>query len=95
MRQVLGCQKLLVSDINKRVASLVTFVQKVARLSPDVVFGNGVEHNTRDTPATMSFIRKVAAEGMVLLKNRDSVLPIRPGQKIAVIGPVSIPPPKS
>lgn len=61
----------------------------MARLSPKIVFGDQVEHETKDTPEVKSFNRRVAAEGMVLLKNDRGVLPIKPGQTVAVIGPVS------
>jgi hypothetical protein len=51
-----------------------------------VVFGDGVER-TRDTPEMRAFSRKLANEGMVLLRNEGAVLPIKPGTKVAVIGP--------
>ena len=84
----LTAQKLHVSDIDERVTNLLTFVQKLARISPDTVYGDGIERS-RDTLEMRSFCRKLAAEGTVLLKNEKSVLPIRPGKvkRIAVIGP--------
>ncbi|KAG8904325.1 hypothetical protein FRB99_001910 [Tulasnella sp. 403] len=87
LRDNLGCQKLLLTDVEKRVANVLEFVQRLARLSPDVVFGDGVEHQTKDTPEVKAFNRKLATQGMVLLKNRDGVLPLKAGQKIAVLGP--------
>lgn len=89
MSHVLSCQKLLVTDIEKRAAKVLAFVQHLAKLSPKVVFGDGVEHVTKDTPEIKAFNRRVAADGITLLKNSGPVLPLRPGQKIAVIGPVS------
>jgi beta-glucosidase len=62
------------------------FAQKLAKASPEVVFGDGVER-TRDTPAMRTFARKLASEGMVLLRNENNVLPIKPGTKVGVIGP--------
>jgi len=66
-------------------------VQKLAKLSPDIVFGDGVERESQPTPAMRSFTRKLASEGMVLLRNEQQVLPIKAdGQKptkIAIIGP--------
>ena len=51
-----------------------------------MVFGDGVEQ-TRDTPEMRAFARKLANEGMVLLRNEENVLPIKPGTKITIIGP--------
>ncbi|KAG8904327.1 hypothetical protein FRB99_001912, partial [Tulasnella sp. 403] len=87
LQDSLGCQKLLLTDVEKRVANVLEFVQHLARLSPDVVFGDGVERQTKDTPEVKAFNRKLATQGMVLLKNRDGVLPLKGGQKIAVLGP--------
>ena len=39
------------------------------------------------TPEALAASRSLAANSMVLLQNRNSVLPIREGQKIALIGP--------
>ena len=44
---------------------------------------------TVDDKAQHALARKIAAQSMVLLKNEDGVLPIRKGQKIAVIGEMS------
>lgn len=84
-----GCQKVLLSDIEKRAANVLEFAQRIARLSPDTVFGDGVEHETRDTPEVKAFNRKLGSEGMVLLKNQNGALPLGKGLKVAVIGPVS------
>jgi beta-glucosidase len=34
-----------------------------------------------------TFARKLASQGMVLLRNENNVLPIKPGTKVEVIGP--------
>lgn len=39
------------------------------------------------TPAMLSQSRKAARESSVLLKNRDGILPLRPGTKVSLIGP--------
>lgn len=83
----LSCQKLNVDIINERVITLLNFVQKMARKNPDIVYGDGHE-GSQDSPKARQFCRKVAAEGMVLLKNYSSFLPITSkAQTIAVIGP--------
>lgn len=86
VNHLLSCQKLLPSAIHDRARTVLKFVQKVAKVSPEVVYGDGVER-TRDTPESKAFNRKVAAEGIVLLKNKDNILPLTSARKIAVIGP--------
>lgn len=83
----LSAQKVLVKDIDARVTSVLSFVQKLARKNSDVVYGDGAE-GTRDSPELRNFCRKLAAETMVLLKNKNKILPLRPerAKKIAIIG---------
>src|SRR6266702_2155752 len=88
IQHCLSSQKLKIPVIDKRVINMLTFVQKMAAIHPDIVFGDGKERS-RDTPEMRKFCRKLAADGMVLLKNTGSVLPITPtkAKTIAVIGP--------
>lgn len=84
----LSSQKLLLPTIDERVSNLLTFIQNLARKNPGVVFGDGVER-TRDTPEARQFCRKLAADGMVLLKNEGDVLPLtlKKVKTLAIIGP--------
>ncbi|KAF9459562.1 glycoside hydrolase family 3 protein [Collybia nuda] len=84
----LSSQKLLIRTIDERVINLLNFVQKQARRNPEVVYGDGIER-THDSPEGRRFCRKLAADGIVLLKNKDNVLPILPAnvKRLAVIGP--------
>ncbi|KAF8652748.1 hypothetical protein AX16_004245 [Volvariella volvacea WC 439] len=84
----LSSQKLLQATIDERVTNLLTFIQKQARRNPEVVYGDG-EERTRDTAEGRAFCRKLAADGIVLLKNRHDILPITAEKvkRIAVIGP--------
>ncbi|TFK26372.1 beta-glucosidase [Coprinopsis marcescibilis] len=85
--QCLSAQKLLMPTIDDRVSTILRFVQKQARRNPEVVFGDGVERS-RDSPETREFCRKLASEGMVLLKNDNAVLPLTSSKKkILVTGP--------
>ncbi|KAG8855732.1 hypothetical protein FRB91_001846 [Serendipita sp. 411] len=88
---LLSCQKVTDDALTLRAASVLSTVQKLARLSPESVYSNN-EEQSRDTPDDMKkFCRKVAADGIVLLKNSNNVLPVsgKPGKKtkVAVIGP--------
>ncbi|KAF9562128.1 beta-glucosidase [Agrocybe pediades] len=83
----LSAKKLSMSTLDERVTTLLTFVQKQARRNKDIVYGDGVERS-RDTPEMRQFCRKVAAEGIVLLKNENNLLPLSGKPlNIAVIGP--------
>jgi beta-glucosidase len=64
---------------------LLTFVQSQAQRNADVVYGDGAER-TRDSPEARSFCRKLAADGIVLLKNEGNLLPLK-AKKLAIIGP--------
>ncbi|THH09589.1 hypothetical protein EW146_g8641 [Bondarzewia mesenterica] len=84
----LSSQKLRIPTLDARVFTLLTFVQKLARQNPSVVFGDGIERS-QDSPARRAFARRVAAAGIVLLKNDRAVLPLAPehAKRIAIIGP--------
>lgn len=90
VNHMLSCQKILPSTIDERVTKLLEFVQSQARRNPEVVFGDG-EERSRDSEETRRFTRRLAADGMVLLKNDGPVLPLLPAsgkvRKIAIIGP--------
>jgi beta-glucosidase len=68
--------------------NVLRWAQKLAKLHPDVVYGAPSEEKTRydDKEADAKVIRKVGAEGIVVLKNENSVLPVTE-KKVAVIGP--------
>ncbi|KAF8964639.1 glycoside hydrolase family 3 protein [Flammula alnicola] len=70
----LSARKLLSSTLDERVTNILSFVQQQARKNPAVL---------------RQFCRALAAEGIVLLKNRENLLPLsqQTPLNIAVIGP--------
>ena len=86
----LSAAKLSLPTLTERAAHMLRFVQKLAARNPDVVYGDGKER-TRDSPEARAFCRKLAAEGMVLLRNEEGLLPLRTSEgktlKVAVVGP--------
>ncbi|KAI0350104.1 glycoside hydrolase family 3 protein [Trametes cingulata] len=89
VNHMLSCQKVLPSTLDERALDILSFVQRQARRNPDVVFGDGKER-TSDSPEGRAFCRRLAAEGMVVLKNEQNVLPVKVGDKVkrvALIGP--------
>ncbi|KAI0648215.1 glycoside hydrolase family 3 protein [Trametes meyenii] len=88
VNHTLSCQKVLPATLDERAHDILSFVQRQARRNPDVVFGDGKER-TRDTPEGRAFCRRLAAEGMVVLKNEQGVLPVKQekAKRVALIGP--------
>ncbi|KAK0240437.1 glycoside hydrolase family 3 protein [Armillaria nabsnona] len=84
----LTSQKLLPRVIDERVTTLLRFVQHQARRNPDIVYGDGKERS-RDSPEARAFCRKLAADGIVLLKNENNLLPLAAGKvkSLAIMGP--------
>lgn len=74
--------------LDERARDILSFVQRQAQRNPDVVFGDGKER-TRDSPEGRKFGRRLAAEGIVVLKNEQDVLPIeaKKVKRVALIGP--------
>lgn len=88
VNHTLSCQKVLPSTLDERAQDILSFVQRQAQRNPDVVFGDG-EERTRDSPEGRKFCRRLAAEGIVVLKNEQDVLPIeaKKVKRVALIGP--------
>lgn len=89
VRQSINAHKLLPEILDQRVITLLKWVQKLATLNPDIVYGqdDSIEWTRKeDQEADAALVRRIGNEGIVLLKNEASVLPIRRG-KVAVIGP--------
>lgn len=93
VNHMLSSQKVLVSTIDDRIRTLLSFIQRQAQRNPDVVYGDGKER-TRDSPEIRALGRKLAAEGMVLLKNENGLLPLKSpepeAQKEEDLKPVSL-----
>lgn len=75
--------------IDARAREVLMWAQKLAKLNPDIVYASPTPERTRDSAedrkADADILRRLAGEGVVLLKN-EGALPIREG-KVAVIGP--------
>ncbi|KAI0956541.1 hypothetical protein AcW1_005197 [Taiwanofungus camphoratus] len=82
-------RKIMRRTVKERAAKVLELVQKCAKAVPEILDGDGVEH-TVDTDSEKALMRKLAAQSIVLLKNDNAVLPLKPKEqkikKIAIVG---------
>lgn len=83
VNQALGCGKLGVHDVDKRVREVLKLVKKVEPLG----IPENAPETTVDTPETSALLRSLASNGIVLMKNENNILPFNKNKSIAVIGP--------
>nr|KAK5442199.1 beta-glucosidase [Exophiala xenobiotica] len=83
VNQALGCGKLSEHDIDQRVREVLKLVQKTLSLG----IPENAPETTVDTPETAALLRKIASNGIVLMKNEDKVLPFEKSKTTAIIGP--------
>ncbi|KAM5363612.1 hypothetical protein ACJA88_013482 [Fusarium oxysporum] len=89
VRHSINAHKILPETLNERVVTLLRWVQKLSALNPDIVYGrdDSIEWTRKENQEEdAALVRRIASEGIVLLKNETSTLPIVRG-KVAVIGP--------
>lgn len=81
--QALGCRKLLMIDLDICVRNVLNLVKNVLPLG----IPENAHEGTIDTKETSQALRKLAGEGIVLLKNEQNLLPLTKEKTVAVIGP--------
>lgn len=81
MSHALAANKVKHHTLNQRVRTVLNFVKRaMASGIPE-----NAEEKTGDTPETSKFLRKVAADSIVLMKNEKSVLPLTKGRTVSVL----------
>lgn len=89
VRQSINAHKIRPETINERVITVLKWVQKLAAKNQTIVYeqDDSTEFTrNEDQEKDAALVRRLGNEGIVLLKNEASALPIRSG-KVAVIGP--------
>lgn len=81
--QALGCRKLLPIELDYCVRNVLNLVKKVMPLG----IPENAPEGTVNTKETSKILRKVAGDGIVLLKNKENILPLKKDKTVAVIGP--------
>jgi len=86
---LIGAHKIDKRQLDKVAGEILTWVQKMAKLNPDIVYSKpGPETTRTDQEGDAKLARKIGGEALVLLKNDNDVLPvISSSSKVAVIGP--------
>jgi beta-glucosidase len=86
--QTYEVNKITMREIDRNVTHVLKWVQSMVQRNTDLVYGKVKVERTRHEcqESDAKLLRKIAGDGIVLLKNDDKVLPLGPG-KVAVIGP--------
>lgn len=79
-----GTREVHANDVDDRVRGVLRLVKYATESG---IPYDGPEDTKNDTPETRAFLRKLAGEAIVLLKNEENLLPLKKDEKIAVIGP--------
>ena len=72
------------ADIEQSAGNVLYLIERtkgLGNLTPEA------EEQVDDTPERREVIRQAGREGLTLLKNDRNILPIKPGKKVAMIGP--------
>ncbi|ORY29772.1 putative beta-glucosidase [Naematelia encephala] len=75
--------------VDRNATEILKWVQKLAKANEALVYAAPSKEKTRTQhqAADAKLLRRIGGEGIVLLKNEQSVLPISGSLKVAVIGP--------
>jgi beta-glucosidase len=82
-------RKILPRALKERARNVLRLVQRCSQGAPEVLDGDGKER-TVDSPEHVKLMRHVAANSIVLLKNEQSILPLKAKEqnikKVAIVG---------
>ncbi|KAI0074669.1 beta-glucosidase [Panus rudis PR-1116 ss-1] len=82
-------RKITVRTVKQRAKKVLELVQKCAQGAPEILDGDGLEY-TRESEKDRALMRSLAAQSVVLLKNENGLLPLKPKEqglkKVAIVG---------
>lgn len=76
--QAVGVNKVPVHVLDERARNVLTLINRCAAAKVP----ERAEEKTADTPETAALLRKIGAESIVLMKNDDSILPLKKDKKV-------------
>ncbi|KAG7840201.1 hypothetical protein KL942_003000 [Ogataea angusta] len=84
LMHAISSREISMDVIDDRVRNILKLVQHALKSG---IPPNAPEDSANNTPKTSALLRKAASEAIVLLKNENSILPLKRSDRIAVIGP--------
>jgi beta-glucosidase len=81
--QAVGVNKVPAHVLDERARNVLTLINRCAAAK----IPERAEEKTADTPETAALLRKIGAESIVLMKNDDSILPLKKDKKTLILGP--------
>jgi beta-glucosidase len=90
LKKSLQEKKISIADIDRACRMVLEAKYKLGLFTDPYRYIN-LERGKQEilTPANRTFARKIASESFVLLKNEKNALPLKPMQRVALIGPLA------
>ncbi|GIF01509.1 glycoside hydrolase family 3 protein [Paractinoplanes rishiriensis] len=89
IRTALTQGQLTEQEINTAVGNALSIRFRLGEFDPDGGPHAGIGADVIDSPAHRQLARETAGQAMVLLKNAGNALPLAPGGRVAVVGPLA------
>lgn len=71
------CRKTTERTVRERARKVLEYTKKCAQGAPEILDGDGLER-TLESEADKLLLRKIATQTIVLLKNENGLLPLKP-----------------
>ncbi|KAI0343869.1 beta-glucosidase [Trametopsis cervina] len=89
MNRSIQSRKITTRTVKERARKVLELTKKCAEAAPEVLDGDGSEL-TRESDEDKALMRSLASQSIVLLKNTNSLLPLKPKEqglkKVAIVG---------
>ncbi|MBO4271015.1 glycoside hydrolase family 3 protein [Microbispora triticiradicis] len=89
VKEALSKGLLTQADVDNAVRHQLSIRFRLGEFDPDGGPYGKITKDVVNSPANQKLNRETAAKAMVLLKNSGGALPLKPGKKVAVVGPLA------